>query len=253
MKWQPVTIALVLSACLAAAGCNQHCPCGEKPGALRGADAARTHLNATGGADVWKDVSTLGATATLKVFGGGQDPSPYVLNVRLTIRPWANRISAEGVLGNGTWTATVDDRGEGSFRATGTLRDASSPEQIKNALGLLLHRVRGAGNVIFGDEKPIDTTEDRIDGIPVRCVKVRWTPSKVRSYCFGDQSGLLRFVIAGGTEAGDDGSVTRYDDYTKQTNEMVFPMSIKVMEIGEYVLLGTKPIMETRFHTVTMK
>ncbi|MFP4052263.1 MAG: hypothetical protein ACLFV7_00180 [Phycisphaerae bacterium] len=255
MKWQPVAIALALAACMVLVGCTQKCPCEGKPGAVSGADAARTHLDVTGGAEAWQDIDTIDARATMSIYGRGEngDMAPYVLNVRLSIRPWANRISAEGVMGNGTWSTTVDDRGEGSFRSSGTLRDASTPGQIKTALGLLLHRVRGAGNIVYGDESATDMVDHRIDGIALDCVKVRWTPSKARSYCFSRDTDLLRFVVAGGQEAGDDGTVTRYDDYTKQANGMVFPMSIRVVEIGEYVLLGSEPVLETTFQTVTMK
>jgi hypothetical protein len=253
MKWQPVAFALTLSACMALTGCGQMCPCKDKPGAVNGTSAARSHLNVTGGTEAWRAIDTIDATATMSIYGKDKDQAPYLLDVRLRIRPWADRISAEGAIGNGTWSATVDRRGEGSFRTSGTLHDASTPQQIKEALGLLLHRVRGAGNVVFGNEEATDTVDNRIDGIALDCVKVRWTPSKVRSYCFAKDSDLLRFVVAGGQEAGDEGTVTRYDNYTKQANGMIFPMSIRVVKIGEYVLLGSEPILETVFQTVTME
>lgn len=245
---------VVLSILLAggfAAGCAEKCGCGNGPQASKAGEVVERSLDVTGGRDAWKQIDTLRGEMLLKVFG--TNDAPYVTRVAFTMHFDAGRIDAEAPTGEGSWTASIDAQGSGSFHVDGPLGQGVTADRIKQALGEVLHRLRGAGNIVWGREKPYAVQEDRIDGIALNCVSVRWTQARMRRYCFAKDSGRLRFAIGGADQAGEGGSVTVYRDYTKQSNGMVLPMHLRQVGIGEYVLLGDSPIWDAQLQSVTMK
>jgi hypothetical protein len=245
-----VVLSILLTVGLAG-GCARNCGCGDGPRASEAGEIVERSLNVTGGLDAWKEIDTLEGEMLLKVFG--PDGSPYVTRVMYTMHFGAGRIDAKAPTGEGMWTASVDAQGSGSFTTDGALGEGVSAEQIKQALGQVLHRLRGAGNIVWGREKPYALEEERIDGIAVRCVSVRWTQPHMRRYCFEENNGRLRFAISAADQAGEGGWVTVYKDYTKQANGMILPMHLRQVGIGEYVLLGDSPIWDVQLLSVTME
>jgi hypothetical protein len=233
------------------AGCADRCGCGEGPGVQKAEAVVDRSLDVTGGKDAWKSIAALEGSMLLKVFGKGE--APYVTRVQFTMHLDAGKIDASALTGEGKWTASVNTLGEGSFSIDGVLGEAVTEAALKEALGQVAHRFRGAGNIAWADEKPYGLTEDRIDGIAVDCVAVRWTENRMRRYCFEKDSGRLRFAVAGANRAGMEGTITIYSDYTKQANGMVLPMGLRQVEIGEYVLLGDTPRWDAQLLSVTMR
>jgi hypothetical protein len=249
MKRFAIVSALLVAGMLT--GCTQRCGCGDSPQAEKASGVVTRALDVTGGKDVWTKIDTLEGTMLLKVYGPGE--APYVTRVRYTMHPRAGKIHASAPTGEGEWTASVNTQGQGSFSTDGPLGDGITADGLKKTLGEVVHRIAGAGNIAWGAEKPYTVTDERIDGIAVDCVGVRWTESQMRRYCFGRDSGRLRFAIAGATRAGMDGTITIYRDYTKQTNDMILPLHLRQVEIGEYVLLGDTPRWDVQLLSVTMR
>jgi hypothetical protein len=145
----------------------------------------------------------------------------------------------------------VSSDGERAFESTG----APVAEHVRrlhlDALDILLHRLHGPLNLLGGGERIQSVRPRSIENKTYTRVGLMGR-SDVVAYYFDPDSRLLRYVTAGTDEPGSGGTITLYE-YRRLSNGLVFPVRIRVMQTGEYVLIGQRPILEVEYLEVTMQ
>lgn len=222
-----------------------------------GEEIVRESVSQIGGLEAWQDVDRVEADAVVTVYdiGGGAWHTRQDQTYRLRGRERFGRggwVSADVQSGRGQWRIRVDEQGEGSFEAPGQ----DVPEQIRrrfaSSLGLLLHRVRGPLNLLDPEEQVASAEPVRLGGRDYVRVGVSGDPSQAIAYYFDVDDGLLRYVTAGSEAPGGEGTVTIYD-WKLLSGGMAFPDRIRVVELGQNVLVGDEPVLEADFGTVRMR
>lgn len=157
-----------------------------------------------------------------------------------------NVIDAKAATGTGVWNATIPAGGEA--RVTGMTTFENS-EAIAKTLRLLLHRLRGPLNLVGGTER-IRSIQDVciLDQRLVR-VAVEGDTRLAAAYYFDPVTKLLRYVTCGADKPGGEGTVTIYT-WRRFPDGKVFPCSLKVVKIGQHVLIGEQPVLEADYSDV---
>jgi len=158
-------------------------------------------------------------------------------------------ITATGGTPQGTWTAQVDDHGQFDVQADKAVDAAAVRKRMAPALRALLRRVRGPYNIL-GDERPRTVESVRVAGQDaVRVSLGTGTPEAV-AYYFDASTAILKYVTTGADRPAAKGTITEYQ-YQSMPNGVLFPSRIKVAHLGQFVLIGEKPILEVEISEVT--
>ncbi len=204
--------------------------------------AVMRSLDASGGMGLWSNVRKIDGQAVLTVHAEG--PGAYVTNIRFRADLPRGTIQAEAYGGQGLWTATVDRFGRGDFRQTDDGVIPVDPNRITGALGALVYRLYGPMNLVSGIDQPGGSELARVDGRSLVRVGVTNSPLDIKAYYFSQSSDLLQLVTEGGDARGEWGSVTLYENYQKLPCGRTWPMTVRAVDIGQYVLLSDKPLWE---------
>lgn len=158
-------------------------------------------------------------------------------------------ITATGGTPQGTWTAQTDEAGQFEVKADKGVNVAVVTRRMAPTLLTLLRRIRGPYNLL-GDERPRTVDSMRVAGQDVVRVSVGGDTRQAVAYYFDSASGILRYVTALADRPAAKGTVTDYQ-YQSLPNGVLFPSKIKVAHLGQFVLIGEKPICEVEISHVT--
>lgn len=200
-------------------------------------------LQAIGGAEPYLE-KRIETRAIIVTYENGR---PHVGSAEMEIHLAARHLVATGPAGKGRWRATVT----GSTCRVST-RDLPSQEAQRTALceALLtvLERFGGPVNFINGQALSIGLSQASIEGVQLQRVSVAPNPQNVQAYYF-DSQGLLRYVTTGSDLPGGDGTVAIYEWQVLPDGRRA-PRSIRVTNIGDFVLIGKQTILEVEFTSV---
>jgi hypothetical protein len=158
-------------------------------------------------------------------------------------------IAATGGTPQGMWKAQADDRGRFDLEADKGVDAAAVRKRMAVTLRALLRRIRGPYNIL-GDERPRTVEPMRVAGHDVVRVGLGPGSPQAVAYYFDAATAILKYVTTGADRAGAKGSVTEYQ-YQSLPNGVLFPSRIKVAHLGQFVLIGEKPILEVEISNVT--
>ena len=245
--WKPLVCLLVGWVLLVGHGCAGL----SGPDPYRRLGPARDIVSASvewlGGYDTWGRLGPVRASAVVSIHdSNGQ---AYVSRQQQTIDIHGGRLVAAAHTAQGPWTATVHDSGRYDLGGSGVVFDRQMQERICGELATLLHRVRGPLNLLRGSEKVNSVERTRLGGEDVIRVAVDGSGGQAIAYYFEATSGVLRYVTAGSERPGAEGTVTVYT-YMMLPNGMAFPRRIRVVETGENVVIGLRPVFEAEFTDV---
>ena len=205
-------------------------------------------LNAMGGLDRLSMYAyRVNATVTLYT---PFDP-PMIWQVRMQIDPVQRTIIAHAPTGAGQWQAAIrgDQR---SFEAQGFHQPtAQERKAICDMLQTVLHRVSGPLNLLVADEKAGRTTPTVVDGQDVLRVGVTGGHADIKAYYFDSQTSLLSFATAVSDAPNQPGTVTIYQ-WERTKGGIMFPQSIRMVNIGRHVLVGLEDVLEVDFDSVQL-
>jgi hypothetical protein len=204
--------------------------------------AVMRSLNASGGMGLWSNVRKTNGQAVLTVHAEGH--GAYVTNIRFRADLAKGTLQADAYGGQGLWTATVDRFGRGDFRQTDDGVIPVDPNRITGALGAMVHRLYGPMNLVSGLDLPGGSESALVDGRSLVRVEVTKSPLDIKAYYFSQSNDLLQLITEGGDARGESGSVTLYENYQKLPCGRTWPMTIRAVGIGQYVLLSDKPLWE---------
>ena len=181
---------------------------------------------------------------------GPFDP-PTIWQVRMQIDPAARTILAHAPTGEGQWKAAI--RGDNcTFEAQGPQRPtAQQGKAICEMLKTVLHRVSGPLNFYVAGEKARGATRAVVDGQNVLRVGVTGGKADARAYYFDPQTALLSFVTAVSDAPNQPGTVTIYQ-WQRTRAGIMFPQSIRVVNIGRHVLVGLEDVLDVDFDSVQL-
>ncbi len=160
-----------------------------------------------------------------------------------------NELTAAGSTPQGGWTATVDGEGDFDLDAEDGVSADWIADRMRRPMELLLHRLRGPYNLLGGDERARSVRTVRVGGLAAARVGVGGDNRKAIAYYFDPALGLLKYVTAGADRAGGDGTVTVYA-YDSFPNGVLFPRELRLVRLGEHVLIGEKPVFEVEVSDV---
>lgn len=250
-------MALVLAGGLLA-GCGQEeVGLWEQYDLGTGEEIVRESISQIGGLEAWQDVGRVEADALVTIYdergGAWYTGQEQVYRLRGgELFGMGGTVSADVQSGQGAWSIRVNERGEGSFQAPGQDVPEAVRNEFKSALGLLLHRVRGPLNLLDPEERVASAETVRLGGQDYVRLGVTGDRAQVIAYYFDVDDGMLRHVTAGSEVPGGEGTVTTYD-WKLLSGGMAFPARIRVVEVGENVLVGDEPVLEVDFGTVRMR
>ncbi len=202
-----------------------------------------TCVESSGGLAAWQEVEKIDAAATITFYGEAGQAN--VDGVELSIDIKDGSIIAKGASPDGSWTAIAWDSGKTFVHGSPSATSA----QIASYLPLILHRARGAMNLLGRDETVASSERMRLDGFDVIRVGVAGNTDWAIAYYFDSTTCELRFVTGGSEQPGTGGTVTSYQ-YKMLPDGITFPTKIRVLKTGQYVLVGEKPLLELEFSQV---
>jgi hypothetical protein len=178
------------------------------------------------------------------------DP-PTIWQVQMRIDPAMRTLGAHAPTGSGQWRAAVQGSlcsldAQGDHQPTALQRKA-----ICEMVQTVLHRVSGPLNFDVADEQSRGTTGAVVDGEHVLRVGVAGGDAGIRAYYFDPSTGLLRFASAGSDAPGKPGTVTIYT-WQKVRGGVMFPQTLRVVDIGQHTLVGLKDVLEVDFDRVQL-
>lgn len=157
-------------------------------------------------------------------------------------------ITATAATGTGTWCAEVPAVGEARITGKTTFEDSKS---IERTLRLLLHRARGPLNLMDGVEHPACAQDVCLLDEPLVRIAVTGDNRFAVAYYFDRATGLLKYVTSSADRPGGEGTITIYT-WQKLPGGGVFPKTIKIMQIGQYALIGEQPVLEASYSDVSV-
>jgi len=237
---------VLLAGLLAVGGCASD-PYGRY-GLGEARDVVASCVEAMGGLDRWLNAGPIHAEAVVTLYHDGG--AARVNKQQHAYHLGEPALVASARLPGGGWRATVPAGGEPEFRAAGGIAPEVRGLLLKG-LATMLHRVNGPLNLLRGrgDERAGRPQRVRVAAMDLIRVPVTGGDADAKAYYFDAQTCLLRLVTVGADAAGEDGTVTLYT-WEMRPNGMVFPAALKVMRIGDHVLVGEKPVLEVDFHHV---
>ncbi len=245
--------ALILIGGLLLAGCQgEDLQLTAQPKLTTSNSTVKLGIQAMGGLETWKNIDKASADALVTFYN--EQGQPYVNRQAHVINVHGRVIRAIGETSKGEWQARYSPEtgwlwNRNTFAIKGGAKlDEITPGRLEGALTTLLHRVRGPLNLVGGDEMPGNSEKVWLNSQDL--VRVPVENGSVKAYYFGLISGLLQMVTEGGDEPGQPGTVTLYT-YQILPNGVVFPKTIRVVEIGRHVLVSQAPILEVEYSNVT--
>jgi hypothetical protein len=176
------------------------------------------------------------------------DP-PTIWQVQMRIDPALRTITVHAPTGSGQWTAAIQN-GTCSFEPQGRYQPtAQERKAICEMVQTVLHRVSGPLNFCVADEKDRGATQAVVDGQDVLRVGVTGGDANIRAYYFDPATTLLRFVTAVSDKPDQPGTVTIYK-WQRLRGGIMFPQSIRVVNIGQHTLVGLQNVLEVDFDRV---
>jgi len=211
-------------------------------------DTIAASVESMGGLEAWKKVGSIRAEALMTIYD--DQGQMYVNRQKHVIDIHGRRITASATTARKRWTATYTGGGKGHFSLRGAdALDIMTPDKLREALAIILHRVGGPLNLLGRKEHVGGVTKVSVDGRNYLRVAVEGDKAMATAYYFDAADASLAMVSAGRAQPGQDGTVTLYE-YQMLPNGMVFPARIRLVRVGQFVLVGQKPLMEVRFSNV---
>ena len=204
-----------------------------------------------GGLAKWGDVSRIETTVLLSLTGpkGAVYHNCFEMRVFLFKDKTGARLVATAPTPHGKMVVALNKDGEDEVPTS-----YADPERAaaKKAFAHLIRRVSGPFAMLAADEPLIQSRE------PVRlgghdCIRVTIGKDNTQSaYYLDAKSGELLYVTEGGDYPNSGGTITAY---TMQELPLgvKFPKTIRIMKIGENVLLGDELLIEAEFQKVELK
>ncbi|HUS90509.1 MAG TPA: hypothetical protein VM695_01620 [Phycisphaerae bacterium] len=158
-------------------------------------------------------------------------------------------ITSIGGTPQGSWQAAATESGKFSLKADRGVDEAKVEQRMGPTLLTLLHRLRGPYNLLGKRERARTAQDTRVDGQPVVRVAVEGDNRMAIAYYFDATLGVLKYVTAGGDRPGGDGTITLYE-YDSLPDGVLFPKTIRVVRLGEHVLIGETPVFEVEISNV---
>lgn len=212
-------------------------------------EIVETCIESSGGLRAWRKVRCIQANAVIATYNDrGQ---AYVNRLRVSIQI-DGKITATARTARGQWRATMEEQVLTDFETSGFRADPAMKARVSSTLAILARRLPGPLNLLSG--KLIGDV-DRVIVEGTDMVRVRVADEDASSpaaYYFDAADASLLFVTEGGDSPGSDGAITKYA-YTIIPNGLVFPKSIRVVRMGEHMLLGGIPVLEASFSDVTVR
>lgn len=206
-------------------------------------------LNAMGSLEAWRKVGQIRAKAVVTMYD--EKGQAYVNRQDQVIGLSAGKIVARATTPQGAWKAQVVLDGPSELESPGFQLDPAIKNRILASLATELHRVGGPLNFILADERARSREPARVGGVDVVRVGVGADNRRAIAYYFDATTHLLRFLTSGADKAGHKGTVTVYT-YMMLPGGMAFPRRIRVVEIGQHVLVGEKHVLDVDFSDVTL-
>lgn len=207
-------------------------------------------VQAIGGRQAWAKVENVRAGALVSMYA--RNGEAIVTRQWQTFDPVRGTLVAQGVSPGGPWRVRVSRDGTSECLGRFFEVNPSYRKLFTELLALLLHRVRGPLNFVFGTETPRARSEVVIDRIPLIRTVVAGKDRGAGACFFDPATRLLRFVTAGGEQPGQDGTVTEYT-YEMLPNGMAFPSLIRVVMIGKTQFRGGQVLLEVEFSSVRIR
>ncbi len=204
-------------------------------------------IDALGGQANWQQAGAIHAKATVTVVD--PDGRAEISFQRQEIDVSAGRLSAVADAGSGQWRAVVNTRGDLLWGTRRLPRGEPRTHLIAESLAMLLRRVQGPFALVTGQVTCTSVTPARLEGRRVLRVAVDAPKTGETAYYFDEGTGLLAYVTAGSERPGDDGTVTMYR-YAAVNGGATFPVTVRVVRTGKYVLLGSEAVLEAEFSSV---
>lgn len=211
-------------------------------------DIVSASVNAMGGLAAWQKVSRVRASAIVTMYQDGAEP--YITHQTQDIDLMDGTIVAHAALPQGPWEATV--HADGRYSVSGSLVDSDRKDSVVKALAVLVNRLRGPLNIVLFDDHPVGAGPLRVPGMDENLIRVAVHSPRAKAYYFDAATSVLRLVTAGADRAGEKGTVTTYT-YVVLPNGLAFPQRIRVVETGQFVLVGEKPLLEVEFTQVDVQ
>ncbi|HOF18056.1 MAG TPA: hypothetical protein PK082_04040 [Phycisphaerae bacterium] len=229
-------------------GCAKDPYAKYKLGAAR--DTVAAAIDATGGLEAWENVGTIRADALVTLYDSSG--SPRTNRMKLVVDVRGGRIEAVAAEAAGWWSAVVTRRGEITLTQHEGQLSAPAKQQVGWALSMILHRLTGPANLLYGVEKPGAVSPAVVAGERVTRVQViGYAPDAVADYFLTD-GGTLRYVTAGDDRPGRGGTITRLTG-RPSAGRIALPEKIEIFKIGQHVLLGEEPLLEATLSAVTVE
>jgi hypothetical protein len=157
-------------------------------------------------------------------------------------------ITATGGTPQGAWTAQADDYGKFDLQADEGVDVAAVGKRMAPTMRVLLRRIRGPYNIV-GDERRPAVEPVRVAGQDVVRVSLGAGSPQAVAYYFDASTAVLKYVTTGADRPAAKGTITDYL-YQSLPNGVLFPSRIKVAHLGQFVLIGEKPILEVEISQV---
>ena len=212
-------------------------------------DTAVSQSIAAMDASAWVGVESVEANVLLHV----QPVGAAGYTNQFQMRWWPGCYGAGGQLRASAAVAGTDlfvrvTRGE----ALQPLEKEATPQQAcQIAFSMLLRRLGGPMNLALPGIRPKGKqTIVHLPGGDVVRVGVQGEGMR-KAYYFDKTTHLLKYVTVGADQAGEKGTVTIYE-YTKVDGTYWFPSSIRVVLIGEHVLISDREVWSATMANVTV-
>jgi hypothetical protein len=174
---------------------------------------------------------------------------PIVWQVQMRIDPALRTIAVHAPTGNGQWDAAAQG-GNCTFTPQGRYQPTAQERMaICEMVQTVLHRVSGPLNFYVADEQARGTTRAIVDGEDVFRVGVTGGQAGIRAYYFDPATNLLHFATAVSDKPNQPGTVTMYQ-WQRIRGGIMFPQSIRVVNIGQHTLVGLQNVLEVDFDRV---
>jgi hypothetical protein len=158
-------------------------------------------------------------------------------------------ITTTGGTPQGTWTAGIDEKGQFDVQADKGVDTVAVQKRMDATLRVLLRRIRGPYNIL-GDRRSRTVESVRVAGQEVVRVSLGAGSPQAVAYYFDAATAILKYVTTGADRPAAKGTITDYQ-YQSLPNGVLFPSRIKMAHLGQFVLIGEKPILEVEISEVT--
>jgi hypothetical protein len=238
-----------LAVVAALAGCQE--PVKVQPaGATPDRAEIEAAVQALGGREAWAKVQDVGALALVSIYA---DTGEAIVSRQIqTFDLVGGTLVARGVSPGGPWCVKVSRDGTRECQGRFFAVNPSYRKLFTESIALLLHRVSGPLNFVFGTETSTGRSNVTIDRIPLIRIGIGGKDRGADACFFDPKTRLLRFVTAGGEQPGQDGTVTEYT-YEMLPNGMAFPSLIRVVKIGRTQFRGPQVIVEVEISSVRIR